>query len=76
MAKQVTDAARNPGPVARLREFYDEVMAEMAKVTWPSREELKASTSVVLFLLVVVAGIIYGYDLIFGRLILALLKFG
>jgi preprotein translocase SecE subunit len=46
----------------------------MKKVTWPTRDELKTSTSVVLLLLVVCAAVIYVYDAIFQVLVFGLLR--
>ncbi|PYN05742.1 MAG: preprotein translocase subunit SecE [Candidatus Rokuibacteriota bacterium] len=50
--------ARGRGPmgvVTRLREFAQEVLAEFRKVTWPSRDELINSTSIVIVVTVVLA---------------------
>lgn len=76
MAKQVSDALGKPSMFVKVREFYDEVKTEMSKVTWPSLDELKASTSVVLMMLGIVAVIIYVYDLVFQFIVLRLLAFG
>ena len=43
------------GIVTRLREFVQEVLAEFRKVTWPSRDELINSTSIVIVVTVVLA---------------------
>jgi preprotein translocase subunit SecE len=43
------------GVVTRLREFVQEVLAEFRKVTWPSRDELINSTSIVIVVTVVLA---------------------
>jgi len=43
------------GVVTRLREFAQEVLAEFRKVTWPSRDELINSTSIVIVVTVVLA---------------------
>lgn len=40
--------------VAKIKKFVNEVVAEMKKVSWPSKEQLRESTVVVL----VVTGII------------------
>jgi len=74
MAKQIADTEAKKTIQARIKEFYQDVMAEMGKVTWPSIEELKTSTSVVLILLVVVAAIIYVYDFVFQVLVFGLFK--
>jgi preprotein translocase subunit SecE len=76
MAKQATATAVKAGPVARLKEFYQEVKVEMSKVAWPSKAELKSSTSVVLFLLLVLAAIIGVYDKLFELAVLLLFKLG
>ena len=41
--------------VTRIREFVLEVLAEFRKVTWPSRDELINSTSIVIVVTVVLA---------------------
>ena len=43
------------GAVARVREFVLEVLVEFRKVTWPSRDELINSTSIVIVVTVVLA---------------------
>ncbi len=43
------------GVVTRLREFVQEVLAEFRKVTWPSRDELINSTSIVIVVTLVLA---------------------
>ena len=45
--------AREPGKIAPVREFFDAVVAEMKKVTWPSKPELiKATRMIVIVSLV------------------------
>ncbi len=77
MAKQITAASGEvkPSLFNRVHEFYQDVMVEMGKVTWPSKDELKASTSVVLFLLGVITVIVYAYDIIFQFGVLGLFRF-
>ena len=43
------------GIVTRIREFVQEVLAEFRKVTWPSRQELINSTTIVIVVTVVLA---------------------
>jgi preprotein translocase subunit SecE len=74
MAKQVVAGEEKIGLVTRIKDFYQEVMTEMSKVTWPTRDELKTSTSVVLLLLLVSAAIIYLYDVVFQVLVVGLFK--
>ena len=59
---------------AKVKQFLSEAKAELKKVTWPTREELKTSTSVVLLLLVVCAVVIYFYDAVFQVLVFGLLR--
>ncbi|HEU4940657.1 MAG TPA: preprotein translocase subunit SecE [Candidatus Eisenbacteria bacterium] len=49
------------GPVQSLTEYVKDVRVEMSKVSWPTREELRESTLVVIvmvFLMMVFIGII------------------
>ena len=46
----------------------------MDKVTWPSRDELKASTSVVLIFLVILAVIVGVMDIVFQNIVIWLLR--
>jgi preprotein translocase subunit SecE len=66
MAKQAQQVAEQ-GFVARSRAYLDGVRSEMAKVTWPGKEELKASTVVVLVFLVILAVVIGAMDLGFQK---------
>ena len=50
MAMEV--ATRAPSFPARVVDFYQEVVAEMRKVTWPDREQLKDTTiKIIIFVL-------------------------
>jgi len=50
MAMEV--ATREPSFPARVVNFYQEVVAEMRKVTWPDREQLKDTTiKIIIFVL-------------------------
>lgn len=48
----------------KIAQFVQEVQSEMGKVTWPSREELKSSTTVVLGLSLALAAFIFMVDYI------------
>jgi preprotein translocase subunit SecE len=43
------------GVIARVQEFFREVMLEFRRVTWPSRQELTNSTAVVIVVTVILA---------------------
>ncbi len=70
-------AARSSGDgfwVARLirsfTRFLREVVAELRKVIWPSRQELITYTTVVVVFVVVLVAIVSGLDIGFARLVL------
>jgi preprotein translocase subunit SecE len=50
--------------IDQVKEFYKDVRLESAKVSWPTREELKDSTIVVLVTVVLIAAFIGVVDLI------------
>jgi len=74
MAKQVKAPEAKATVFTRVKDFYQEVMTEMSKVTWPSQDELKSSTQVVLLMLGVIATLIYFYDVLFEVVVLNLFK--
>ncbi len=74
MAKQTSEPEAKVNIVTRVKDFYQDVRTEMGKVTWPSKDELKTSTSVVMILLVISAVVIYFYDVIFQVVVMGLFK--
>jgi len=54
---------------ARLKEYYADLKAEMGRVTWPSRAQVKATTAVVLFAVFVFSAYFFIIDMILGRAI-------
>ncbi len=75
MAKQMTATAPKPNVIMRLVNYVQEVRVELDKVTWPSRDDLKAHTIVVLFFLGLLAVLIGALDVGFQRLVLTLFSF-
>lgn len=73
MAKHATMGMEKPGLIVRARQFIQEVKVELEKVSWPTKEEIKASTQVVLLLLAILAGIVYLYDVVFQLTVKVLL---
>ncbi|MEA2434282.1 MAG: preprotein translocase subunit SecE [Actinomycetota bacterium] len=53
-------------------QFFKEVLAELRKVAWPTRQEVIAYSMVVLVSTIVVGAIIFGMDYIFTQAVLAL----
>jgi preprotein translocase subunit SecE len=43
--------------------FFNDVVKEMKKVTWPTREELKESTTIVIVVCLVLAAFTYLVDM-------------
>jgi preprotein translocase subunit SecE len=54
------------------RQFIKEVIAELKKVAWPTRQEVVAYTIVVLVSVIVIATLIFGMDYAFTKAIVAL----
>ena len=62
------------GVVTRLREFVQEVLAEFRKVTWPSRQELVNSTTIVIVVTVVLAFFLGGVDIALSKVVERILR--
>lgn len=62
------------GKARELRTFLSEVRAEMKKVTWPSRQEVRATTIVVIGATFFFGFYLYGLDLGFSWLLSLVLK--
>ena len=65
MEKAKADAARTKNPIQKLVLFVRQVLAELSKVTKPTRKELINYTGVVLAFVAVVMLIISGLDWLF-----------
>jgi len=69
-AQRKAAALQNRGPesgerksfFARSRDYLHEVRVELRKVTWPTREQMIAFTSVTLITSVVLTAVIFGFD--------------
>ena len=65
---------RDPDRVGRIRgigTFYKQVVAELRKVIWPTRQELVTYTSVVVVFVLIITVIVALFDLAFGKAVLA-----
>jgi preprotein translocase subunit SecE len=67
-------AAEKPNPWNRLRNYLHEVRVEIDKVTWPTRDDLKAHTVVVLWFLVILGIIVGAMDWSFQKTVLAIFR--
>jgi preprotein translocase subunit SecE len=65
---------QQPPLFERIKLFFEEVRSEMAKVAWPSKDEIKQQTSVVLVMLGILAVIIGVMDLLFRTVMMGLLQ--
>jgi preprotein translocase subunit SecE len=63
-----------PQKLAELRAFFVEVRSELKKVAWPSRQEVQATTLVVILTTILFGFYLYGMDLGFSWLLSHILK--
>jgi preprotein translocase subunit SecE len=49
--------------------FFEDVVKEMKKVTWPTKQELKESTTVVIVVCLVIATFTYLIDLLISNVL-------
>ncbi|MBX2977461.1 MAG: preprotein translocase subunit SecE [Ignavibacteriaceae bacterium] len=47
----------------KIIDFFNDVVKEMKKVTWPTKPELKESTSIVIVVCLIVAAFTYAIDM-------------
>jgi len=59
---------------ARVKDYLHEVRVELRKVTWPTREQMIAFTSVTLITSVALTGIIFGFDVLAKEFVLWLVE--
>jgi len=71
---QTSVKERVTGTVDTVTQFLREVRAELAKVTWPTRKDTIASTSVVLVIVILIAAFLGFVDLGLSRLMRFLLS--
>jgi preprotein translocase subunit SecE len=48
----------------KIIKFFDDVVKEMKKVTWPTKDELMESTNVVIIVCLILSGFTYGIDML------------
>ena len=61
------DAVKNTA--ARMAKFFRDTKSELKKVVWPSREDTKKNTIVVLVVVVLSAAVLFVMDAIFGGIL-------
>ncbi|MBO7131465.1 MAG: preprotein translocase subunit SecE [Fibrobacterales bacterium] len=52
----------------KLQEYLKEVVQELKKVSWPGKEDLKGSTTVVIFFSIMMAVFVWGVDFLLSEL--------
>lgn len=62
--------------VEKIKTYWNETVAELGKVTWPSRDEVTGSTIVVVFVSAVLGFFIFGVDLLLAQGVSMLLGIG
>jgi len=62
---------RRKSPLGRLGLFYRQIIAELRKVVWPTRNELVTYTTVVIVFVAIVVAIVATLDYGFSKLVLA-----
>lgn len=66
----------NKSLVPRVKKFLREVRAELRKVAWPNREELKTYTVMVIVLVAIFSVFVGIIDVTFGEMINVLRRLG
>jgi preprotein translocase subunit SecE len=66
VAKTETATKKQPNAVAR---YFRETSAELRKVTWPTRQEARRLTTVVIVVVAVTSAVLGLFDFTFARLI-------
>lgn len=62
MQNRAPEAGERKSILTRIRDYLHEVRVELRKVTWPTREQMIAFTTVTLITTVVLTGVIFGFD--------------
>ncbi len=53
----------------KIKKFFEDVVKEMKKVTWPTKDELVESTKIVVVVCIMLAGFAYGIDMLISQVI-------
>ena len=73
MTARADKAVSRSAPAKKSRlHFFVEVVAELRKAHWPSRQEALRLTGLVLAIIIAVGFVLYGFDLGFTKLFLLL----
>lgn len=51
----------------KIKNFFEDVVKEMKKVTWPTKAELMESTKIVIVVCIILAGFAYAIDMLISQ---------
>jgi preprotein translocase subunit SecE len=51
----------------KIKNFFEDVIKEMKKVTWPTKLELIESTKIVIVVCIILAGFAYAIDMLISQ---------
>ena len=60
--------------LAKTKNFFEEVQAELAKVTWPTRKETISTAQVVVVIIVLISFYLGACDVVLAKLIRSILR--
>jgi preprotein translocase subunit SecE len=60
--------------LAKTKSFFEDVQAELAKVTWPTRKETFATAQVVVVIIVIVSLYLGACDAVLAKIIRTILR--
>ena len=69
MTESTEQVAEKLGLFARVGLFYRQVISELRKVVWPTRNQLTTYTAVVLVFVTFIIAVVSLIDLVLGRLV-------
>ena len=53
---------------ARMKKYFKDTKSELKNVTWPSKEQLKKNTIVILVFIIIVGIFLFAFDMLFAWL--------
>ena len=69
MAEELVQSAPQANPLARAKEYYEDLKQEMRRVTWPTWPQVRATTAVVISAVFAFSAYFFIVDTIIGRAI-------
>ena len=67
MAEQLVQTAPQASPLVRAKDYYEDLKQEMRRVTWPTWEQVRATTAVVVAAVFAFSAYFFIIDTIIGR---------